>query len=512
MMRKASSSRDVLQGFGDFRPELGPLRKRKRRVKLGAGVQLYEDRREGDDESAERCAMLRKMAQELSCGLRQEGLVTNHFWYHKKFAETFAASDAVRCVAEMFRRAGSRASSSSSRRHPLADEASPTSLRRAFLPAAAAGLSAGLSSYYSNAAQRSLVLLDDRTGGGEASPRPLSASQAGMSPEEKATLLMQELLDYGFVRRVSKRETKSSVGWEATEHVVRSKRRFKVTKHTLYRFDDDLSEIQLRVSVVGAERLGGVLEGIRKTRLVVRLETGGRVLETLAVKRSDRPEWHAHFVFGLDDQERTRRVLRDTDRLPSLRASQAFPVLKAVLVQRRRAPFGDKDLGSIDIPLHTLPRVLSSPAEAHDVARAAQFLKWYDLVPKKKQKQKKLKTGRSTANNNNNNTKREKKRAGRTRQTTHRLFIIITKPQDRDADEFERVRERRRRLLLLTRRRTRRRAPRRRRRRKVLFFGGGLRRRRRRLLRRGPFGLRVAVARGGGGPEAAEEGYLRRRL
>eukprot|EP00635_Sarcinochrysidales_sp_CCMP3193_P015001 CAMPEP_0118900566 /NCGR_PEP_ID=MMETSP1166-20130328/6631_1 /TAXON_ID=1104430 /ORGANISM="Chrysoreinhardia sp, Strain CCMP3193" /LENGTH=143 /DNA_ID=CAMNT_0006839713 /DNA_START=94 /DNA_END=522 /DNA_ORIENTATION=+ len=143
MMRKASSSRDVLQGFGDFRPELGPLRKRKRRVKLGAGVQLYEDRREGDDESAERCAMLRKMAQELSCGLRQEGLVTNHFWYHKKFAETFAASDAVRCVAEMFRRAGSRASSSSSRRHPLADEASPTSLRRAFLPAAAAGLSAG---------------------------------------------------------------------------------------------------------------------------------------------------------------------------------------------------------------------------------------------------------------------------------------------------------------------------------------------------------------------------------
>ena len=40
-------------------------------------------------------------------------------------------------------------------------------------------------------------------------------------PAGDALSLLQELLDYGFIRRVSKWETPSSVGWETTEHVSR---------------------------------------------------------------------------------------------------------------------------------------------------------------------------------------------------------------------------------------------------------------------------------------------------
>ena len=344
MIRKQNSSRGkmVLQGFGDFRPQLGPLsqQKRRKKLKLGAGVQLYRfDEDAEEPQSAERCGMLRRMAQELSQGLREDGYVTKHYWYHKQFAETFAAADAVKCVAEIFRR----------KKKP--DE-SPV---------------------------RSVLLATYRLyrpGDGDVSPRPTTpATGAVLSPEERAAMLLQELLDYGFIRRVSKRETRSSIGWEATEHVVRSKRRFKITKHTLYRFDDDLSEIQLRVTVVRASQLGLVLAGIKRPRLVVRLEleSSTRVLETLAVKRSDRPEWQAHFVFGIDDVA-TKRFLVHSNDAPSRS-------LRVVLVQRRNAPFGDKDLGAVEIPLQSLPRILASPAKAHEVARLAQFTRWYDLSP-----------------------------------------------------------------------------------------------------------------------------------
>ena len=46
----------------------------------------------------ERYGELRRMAQELSAGLRAAGCVTRHSWYHKWYAETFVSDDAVRWI------------------------------------------------------------------------------------------------------------------------------------------------------------------------------------------------------------------------------------------------------------------------------------------------------------------------------------------------------------------------------------------------------------------------------
>ena len=285
----------ILQGFGDFRPQLGPLL-RTAKPKLGAGVQMvwFEDDLPTSDDSA-RFTKLRQMAQELSAGLRVSGSVGNHWWYHKLYGETFAADDAVRWIGERMR----------------------------------------------------------EPGGGTT----------------RALQLLQELLDHGFIRRVSKRESTSSIGWEATEYVVRSKRRFKHTKHTLYRFDDETSELQLRVEIRQAE-LEPLLRqwNIRRPKLSARVVLGDRVFETLAIKRDSSPHWRARFVFGLDAIFGANAT--DTDTACNL---VHVSVLQSNSFERR-------ELGSLALPVATLPRALMPAHASHDsLSQLSEFYRWYEI-------------------------------------------------------------------------------------------------------------------------------------
>ena len=81
---------------------------------------------------------------------------------------------------------------------------------------------------------------------------------------------------------------------------MRSKRRFKHTRHTLYRFDDELSEYQLHVVLIRAELAALLGRTGRRARFFVRARLGDRTVESLVVKRSSSPRWHARFVFGLE--------------------------------------------------------------------------------------------------------------------------------------------------------------------------------------------------------------------
>lgn len=260
----------VVQGFGTIRLH------RPRRLR-GLPLTTVDDEGHGE----ERYGELRRMAQELSAGLRAAGCVTRHSWYHKWYAETFVSDDAVRWIGA-------------------------------------------------------------RVG------------------EEMAKQLLQELLDHGFIRRVSKREF---VGWEASEHVVRSKRRFKHTTHTLYRFDDDLSELQLHVELVKAQ-LDDLVSGLRRPKLFARLRVGDRVVESLAIKGTSRPEWRSRFVFGLDDVKA---------------ASYENAVLSVQLFHETAPLLASKAIGAVTVLIATLPCAVVHPDARKPSSMPDELCRWYGV-------------------------------------------------------------------------------------------------------------------------------------
>lgn len=294
------SSRKILQGFGDFRVQLGPLmRSRKKNRTLGAGVRMTSFDDDNEDDSA-RFFELRQMAQELSAGLRAEGRVTKHFWYYKFYMDTFVADDAVQWI---------------------------------------------------------------------------SARMTTNNHEStRAVQLLQELLDCGLIRRVSKRESNSSVGWEASEYVVHSKRRFKHTKHTLYRFDDELSELQLHVEIRQAEIESLLSEwNVRQPNVFAQVSLRDRVFETLAIKRVAHPEWRAHFVFGLDALygNSADTCLFESDML-------------RVTINHIQGPFSSRQLGVILLPVATLPHAVLPTGTAHQhSSQLTEFYRWYGITSTK---------------------------------------------------------------------------------------------------------------------------------
>lgn len=294
------SSRKILQGFGDFRMQLGPLmRSRRKKRTLGAGVRMTSFDDDSEDDSA-RFFELRQMAQELSAGLRAEGCVTKHFWYYKLYMDTFVADDAVKWISARM----------TTRNHG----------------------------------------------------------------STRAVQLLQELLDCGLIRRVSKRESNSSIGWEASEHVVHSKRRFKHTKHTLYRFDDELSELQLHVEIRQAELESLLTEwNIRLPNVFAKVSLGDRFFETLAIKHVAHPEWRTHFVFGLDTLygNSAGTCLFESDML-------------RVTINHIQGPFSSRQLGVILLPVATLPHaVLPTGTARQHSAQLTEFYRWYGITSTK---------------------------------------------------------------------------------------------------------------------------------
>jgi len=230
-MGGASKNRP-LQGFGDFRPDFGPLLRRHTVRKKGLELVLPVAEEEEVNDEAMRAAQLRQMAQELSRGLRAADAVKKHTWYSVQFKKTFTADDAVKWVAEK---------------------------------------------------QQSELAEGERYA------------------RDRAVQVLQELLEYGFIRRVSKWE-RNSIGWEATEYVVKSKRRFKDTTHTLYRFDELLNVFQLHVTISRARDLGKLMLRPGPTsRLFARVRVGGKSYDTMVAKRDLHPNWNATFVFGFDE-------------------------------------------------------------------------------------------------------------------------------------------------------------------------------------------------------------------
>lgn len=178
--------------------------------------------------------------------------------------------------------------------------------------------------------------------------------------DELAKQLLQELLDHGFIRRVSKRDF---VGWEASEYVVRSKRRFKHTTHTLYRFDDDLSELQLHVELVKAQ-LDDLVEGLRRPKLFARLRVGDRVVDSLAIKGTSRPEWRSRFVFGLDDVNAT---------------NFESAVLSVQLFHETPPLLASKPIGAVTVLIATLPCAVVHPDARKPSTMPDELCRWYDV-------------------------------------------------------------------------------------------------------------------------------------
>ena len=170
--------RSARQGFGDVRLEMGPLLRRTK-PKVGAGVHLSSLHMPKEDpKDPKRCAWLRHMAQELRLGLRDIGAVSTHKWFDS--SAPYCRWIPLRIPLSSVTRISTRYHMRFADTFTADDAVTWITQERGYLGR--------------------VVEFD--------------------LPAGDPVGVLQELLDYGFIRRVSKWETPSSVGWETTEHVL----------------------------------------------------------------------------------------------------------------------------------------------------------------------------------------------------------------------------------------------------------------------------------------------------